>query len=153
MSYETEETSAVIYELELPIAASLDRVWDSLVDETNAWWLPDFHMVGADSVVSFDAQAGGQLIERALDGGSLLWYTVQMCMPKKSIHLVGHMAPQWGGPGISMLELALEDADDGTVLTVKDALFGRVSSSGAKTQCEGWELLFGDGLRAFAESR
>ena len=153
MSYETSETCAVKYELELPIQARSDVVWKSLVEETNAWWLPDFHMVGANSVVSFDAQAGGQLLERSTDGGSLLWYTVQMCLPKKSIHLVGHMAPAFGGPAISMLELALEDKDGGTLFIVREAIFGDTSESGAKCQSEGWELLFGDGLRKFAESK
>ena len=151
MTIETDETRTVKYELEIPIQASVDKVWAALVDETNAWWLPDFHMVGEDSVVSFDAQAGGQLIERSANGGSLLWYTVQMCVPKQSVHMVGHMAPQYGGPGISMLELALEDNDGGTLFTVRDAMFGSVTEATAKTMSEGWELLFGDGLRAFVE--
>ncbi|MFT5285980.1 MAG: hypothetical protein ACI8TQ_002148 [Planctomycetota bacterium] len=151
MSFETEPTQTVKYELEVPIQAPVDKVWSTLVDETNAWWLPDFHMVGADSIVTFDAQAGGRLVESSADGGSLLWYTVQMVVPKEWIHLVGYMAPPWGGPGISMLELALEDHDGGTLLTIKDAMFGAVSEATAKTMSEGWELLFGDGLRAFVE--
>jgi len=153
MSYETGETCTVKYELELPIRASVEVVWKSLVDETNAWWLPEFHMAGPESVVSFDANAGGLLVERAEDGSSLLWYTVQMCVPKQSIHLVGHTAPQWGGPALSMLELALEDADGGTLFIVREAIFGNTSESSAKCQSEGWELLFGDGLRKHAESR
>jgi len=152
MSVETSETRTVKYELEIPIRASVDDVWKSLVDGINTWWLPDFHMVGADSVVSFDAVAGGQLVERSEDGGSLLWYTVQMCLPKQSIHLVGHTAPAWGGPSLSMLELALEDADGGTLFIVREAIFGHVSESTAKGQSEGWELLFGDGLRKHVES-
>jgi len=38
------------------IDAPRERVWQALVDETNAWWLPDFHMVGEGSVVTLGSQ-------------------------------------------------------------------------------------------------
>lgn len=152
MSATSMETRALSYELEVPVAAPRDAVWIALVDETNAWWLPDFHMVGTDSVVSFDARAGGQLIESTPAGGSLLWYTVAMCTPGESLHLVGHIAPEWGGPATTMLRLSLEERDGGTVLKVTDALFGNVSEGSAAAQEEGWLALFGDGLKNHVEA-
>ena len=139
------------YELEIQIAAPRERVWQALIDDTNAWWLPDFHMVGEDSIVSLHARAGGHLIESKADGSSLLWYTVHMCVPEKSLHLTGFMAPEWGGPATTMLELSLEETDTGTQLLVRDALFGHITESVAKSLKEGWGKLFRQGLKVHAE--
>ncbi len=151
MSSETLPVQTLKYELQIPIDAPKAVVWKALTEETNAWWLPDFHMVDADSVVSLQARAGGQLIESKADGGSLLWYTVQMCVPGESIHLVGFMAPEWGGPATTMLELSLQENDGGTMLMVRDALFGQVTESTAKSLEDGWGKLFGQGLRGHVE--
>ena len=89
-------------------------------------------MVGADSVVRFEPTAGGHLVEEPAGGGSLLWYTVQMATPEESLYLVGHTAPDFGGPTTSMLKLSLEENGDGCVLRVSDSLVGtspnRISS-------------------------
>ena len=151
MSSETLPVQALKYELQIQIAAPKAAVWQALTEETNAWWLPDFHMVGEDSVVTLEARAGGHLIESKADGGSLLWYTVHMCIPGQSLHLVGFMAPEWGGPATTMLELSLEETDTGTQLVVRDALFGQVTKSVAKSLEEGWGKLFGQGLKQHAE--
>lgn len=151
MSVETLTTQATKSELEVAIQAAPDRVWSSLTMHTNAWWLPDFHMVGPGSVVELDARAGGGLVEHTEGGGSLLWYTVQMCQPGRSLHLIGHLAPEWGGPAVSMLELTLEEDGEGTRLRVRDALLGTVTEETARCQRDGWQALFGTGLRAHAE--
>ena len=151
MSSQNLPVQVLKYELQIPIDASKAKVWKALTEETNAWWLPDFHMVGEDSVVSLQARAGGQLIESKAGGGSLLGYTVHMCDPGQSLHLVGFMAPEWGGPATTMLELSLEETDTGTRLVVRDALFGHVSESTAKSLEEGWGKLFGQGLKEHVE--
>ena len=145
------ETHAVTYELEVAIDAGVDEVWRALVERTDAWWLPDFHMVAAGSNVRLDARAGGGLVETDPEGGSLLWYTVQMVVPGRSLHLVGHLAADYGGPATTMLKLALEERDGGTVLSVQDSLVGRVSEDTAASLRAGWEQLFGEGLKAFVE--
>ena len=151
MSSRTLPVQVLKYELQIPIDASRARVWQAMTEETNAWWLPDFHMVGEDSVVSLEARAGGHLIESKADGGSLLWYTVHMCVPEQSLHLVGFMAPEWGGPATTMLELSLEETDTGSKLVVRDALFGHVTEAAAKSLEEGWDQLFRQGLKEHVE--
>lgn len=145
-------TRAAKYELEIPIQAPVEIVWKALTEDTNAWWLPDFHMVGKGSVVTLDARAGGQLIETQPDGGSLLWYTVQYCKPGEALYLVGYVAPDWGGPATTMLKLALEEHDGGTRLAVSDALFGCIEDSGVQSLHEGWTQLFTDGLKKHVEA-
>jgi uncharacterized protein YndB with AHSA1/START domain len=147
----TSDVCSKLVNLQIHIDAPPERVWSALVDEIDAWWLPDFHMVGADSALSLDATAGGALIERRADGSSLLWYTITMVRSGESLHLVGHMAPEWGGPATSMLSLKLEADDTGTLLIVQDALTGAIKDSMGESTEQGWRQLFGDGLKAHVE--
>jgi uncharacterized protein YndB with AHSA1/START domain len=140
------------YDLEISIDRPRDRVWKALVAETNTWWLPSFRMVGAASVVSFHAEAGGHLIEKLESGGSLLWYTVHMVQPGKSIHMVGQSFPEWGGPVTTMLSLAIEDRDGGCKLVVRDAHIGKTTDSHIGSLREGWAELFTKGLKQHCEA-
>jgi uncharacterized protein YndB with AHSA1/START domain len=127
------------------------ETWRALTDDVNTWWLADFHMLSPDSVVSFEARAGGALLEQGTDGRSLLWYTVQMAVPNESLHLVGHIGPDWGGPATSMLSLTLETRGVETVLSVRDALFGHTTDELVDSLCNGWRQLFTDDLKAHLE--
>jgi len=126
-------------------------VWRALCDETDLWWLPDFHMVGAGSRVTLEPRAGGHLREEGPDGASLLWYTVLQCRPGEALDLVGHVASQYGGPATTLLSLALEERAGATTLRVTDALVGRVSDETLGALEAGWRQLFGEGLKGHAE--
>ncbi|MFK7767382.1 MAG: hypothetical protein AB8B55_09190 [Mariniblastus sp.] len=141
------------YELEIEIQAPRDRVWKAIFEETNLWWLPDFHVVGPDSVVTFDPAVGGRgLVEETPDGGGLLWYSVQMCMPSDfKVYLIGHLAPEWGGPATSSLKLALIESESGCIFQVTDARHGNVDEKQVQSSLDGWLQLFTDGLKSFVE--
>ncbi len=146
------EAGVAQYDLEIEIGADTGRVWEALTVEINAWWLPDFHMVDPKSVLTFDARAGGHLIEEIPGGGSLLWYTVHWINSgEKTIHMVGQIAPDWGGPATSFLRLVLNERDDGCVLLVSDAHHGNIDDNNLKNLQEGWSALFSDGLKRFVE--
>jgi len=138
-------------ELEIAISAPQSRVWEAMTEETNAWWLADFRALGEGSTVTFDAKPGGCLVENTPDGGGLVWYSVQMAQPGKALYLVGHTAPDWGGPTLSMLKLSLEASAEGCTLRVSDSLVGRVSEQQASSLESGWAQLFGQGLKAYVE--
>lgn len=142
------------YELEFAIQAAPDRVWYAIVEETNSWWLPDFHIVGADSEVKLQAHAGGGLIEQVQDGGSLLWATVQMSRPDQfTLYLLLHTAPDWGGPITSNLKLAVEEAgDQSCVLKVTDGLIGHFDDESIEQIQHGWTRLLVDGLKKYVET-
>ncbi len=150
----TLASGCIQYELEIAIAASTDRVWKAIFDETNVWWLPDFHMVGKGSVVTFDPTPGGSgLVEKRDGGGGLLWYHVQCCLPQEyKVYLVGYVAPDWGGPFVSHLKLALEEAATGCILKVTDALHGKIGLEGVQSLQDGWSGLFAEGLKEFVEN-
>jgi hypothetical protein len=50
-----------------------------------------------------------------------------------------------------MLKLGVEARGKGSVLIVSDSLVGNVSEQSAAAQAEGWQQLFGEGLRSLAE--
>ena len=80
----TTSASCCAFELEIAIDAPRQRVWDALLKETNAWWLPDFHVAGADSVVALDPRPGGRgLTEDTPAGDCLQWYSVHMFQPSQ----------------------------------------------------------------------
>lgn len=141
----------ITYQFNVPIERSSADVWNLMINDINEWWMNDFRALGQDSTIALSAIAGGQLIESAADNSTLEWYRVQMVMPKKSIHLVGYLAPDWGGPTSSMLKLAFEDRDTGSTLVVSDALMGNVTAASAKSAEDGWKILFGEGLKKYAE--
>jgi uncharacterized protein YndB with AHSA1/START domain len=153
MSMETlSETRIFKYQFETAIKRDVDAVWSLMTDGINDWWMTDFRALGEGSVMSLRAEMGGGLVESGKTGESLEWYRVQMCMPGKSIYLVGYMAPDWGGPTVSMLKLALEPKDGASLLTVSDALMGNITESSIKSAQSGWETMFRDGLKAHAEA-
>lgn len=146
------EASVAGYELEVEIAGPPDRVWRAIFEDINAWWLPDFHMIGPGSVVQFEARAGGGLVEELEGAGSLLWCTVHWIRPaERVVYLVGHLAPDWGGPACSHLKFAVESRGQGSVLKVTDSHFGHISQSNLASLQEGWNCLFRDGLKRFIE--
>lgn len=146
------EAGVASYELSVEIDASPEQVWKALIDETNAWWLPDFHMVGAGSTIAFEPRAGGGLIETLPDGGSLLWCTVHWIRPaERVIYLVGHSAPDWGGPYTSHLKLTVEARGMESLLKVTDAHTGNIDDKNLESLHSGWTTLFTDGLKRYVE--
>ncbi len=150
----TTPASCVQYELEIEIEASCERVWKAIFEEVNFWWLPDFHMAGEGSIVTFDPAPGGRgLVENVEGGDGLLWYQVHFYQPNEfKVYLVGFIAPDWGGPATSHLKLALDPSDRGCVLRVIDAHQGNVDPKTVQSLSSGWAQLFTDGLKEFVEN-
>ncbi len=141
----------VQYEFDVAITASPSRVWRALTDQINAWWLPDSHVLGPDSVVTLEATAGGRLLE-VRGAASLLWYTVLAVAPEESISLAGYCTPDWGGPYTTLLTLKLSPSVGGTRLLVEDALYGLAGDKQAESMMSGWKRLFEEGLRKLVEA-
>lgn len=146
-----EPAGVVRYRLEIVVEAPLPRVWQALTRELADWWLPSFHILGEGSRVTFEAEAGGKLLERHPNGASLLWYTVNMVVPEQSLHMVGHSMPDWGGPSTTLIQFAVEERGNATALIVSDCLYGHVSEAHVTSLREGWTELFTDGLKRHVE--
>jgi hypothetical protein len=145
------DAKIIKYQFEVPIECKAADIWDLLINNIDAWWMDDFRALGEGSKVELSPKVGGQLIETGPDGSSLEWYRIQMISPGTSLYLVGYMAPDWGGPTISMLKLLIEDRDDGSALIVSDALLGNVTEKSLSSVEGGWKTLFTEGLKGLAE--
>lgn len=140
------------FELEVELDVAPERAWNALIEDIDAWWLPDFRATGERSVVRLEARAGGALVETAPDGTELVWYRVQMVKPGSTLYLVGHTAPDWGGPSVSMLKLVVSARKGGSRLSISDSILGRVDEAQIATLTEGWRRLFETGLKQHAEA-
>ena len=54
----------------------VDRVWQAILDEPDAWWVSELRCVPGGSKIVFDPRAGGTFVEQNDAGGGLLWFTV-----------------------------------------------------------------------------
>lgn len=146
------KAGAARIELEVSIEAPVEAVWRALVDEPNAWWVPDMRCVAGDSKIAFEPKAGGHLIEENFSGGSLLWFTVIAIEPQRSLNLAGSLAPPFGGPCQAFLLIELEGRDSSTLVKIVNTMHGHVDESSLEPTSSGWRLLFEDGLKKFVET-
>ena len=127
------------------------RAWKAMTAELGKWWPESYLCAHESKGIRLETKLGGRLFETDGKRGGLVWYTVNMIDPGRSITMVGHCGPPFGGPSTSILKLSLAGTRTTSMLTVNDELFGRVSPSMAKSILTGWEYLFGQGLQAYIE--
>ena len=148
----TADVRCAEYEFSILINASVQRVWKGLTGQLSSWWLPDFHMLGPDSLVTLEPRAGGRLFEQ--NGASeLLWYTVLAISPEVSLDLAGYCTADFGGPSTTLLSIRLATEKTGTRLTIRDSLLGHVTDGHAESLRSGWKQLFTEGLKYFVEKQ
>ena len=147
------DTKIAKYEFSVPIRCPVEQLWSILADEIDAWWPSDFRALGEGSTLSLSLAPSGALLETDKNGGYLEWFRVQMVSPSDTLYLVGYLAPDWGGPTVSMLKLAFAQSDEGSILTVSDALMGNVTQKSANSALVGWKQVFGGGLKTYAETQ
>lgn len=138
-------------EVEIDIAAAPARVWKAITEEATKWWRRDFCVNGAASGFVFEAKVGGRVFEDWGEGAGVLWFTILALDPGRSLDLVGHVTPAFGGPSISHVRLELEARGKATRLKISDASWGHVAGA-CEEKAGGWKLLFGDGLKPWIES-
>lgn len=136
-------------ELEVPIAASRATVWDCMINQIAIWWRQDF-LVNTNARFVLEPRVGGLLYEDTGDGHGFVWYVVHGIEKERSLYLIGHMRPPYGGPTTSMLLITLEDAPGGTLLKLSDCEMGKVSETHTRNLDDGWQLLFAE-LKRLAE--
>jgi DNA-binding transcriptional ArsR family regulator len=142
---------AVQIDLEIAIKAKPQRVWQALVEETSRWWLKDFYSRPEAKGFIIEPRLGGHAYEDCGESGGQVWYTVVGLEPHKSLSLLGHLIPAFGGPAMTMLQLRLVAKGKGTTLQLSDAILGKVGEGKLTQTRDGWRMLFEDGLRAYVE--
>jgi uncharacterized protein YndB with AHSA1/START domain len=139
--------------LEVVIDAPRERVWKSLVLETDRWWLKDFYATQQPQGIYLEPRPGGRLYELGEGDAGVLWYTVIEVAPPEVLSLSGDLAPPYGGPATSLVRLQLEEINARqTRLKLRDSLFGVVNRQTEESIEKGWRALFGEGLKPHAEA-
>ena len=140
-------------DLEIPIAVPRTRVWEALVNETSSWWPKGLYAGANPKGFHIEAKLGGRMFEDWGDGAGLLWYTVVALDPPDSLQLAGHVSEAFGGPATSQIRIALDDSEEGTILSLRDDLVGAVTNEALEKIRGGWRALFEKALKNYAEGR
>ena len=97
----------------------------------------------------FEVKPGGRLYEDAGNGNGLVWYQVIALNAPNSITMSGFIAPPFGGPATSLLNISFSSRNkSATVMEVTDSTFGCLEEA---TTLEGWRQLFEGGFKAWIE--
>jgi len=92
------------------------------------------------------------MYEDAGEEEGLVWASVIGIDSPNSLQLKGQLSPKFGGPAISFMKIQLEDSEDATLLKITDTIFGNISENLQKSLTEGWQAIFEEGLKPYAES-
>lgn len=141
--------------IKVEIASSRDEVWQAMVHEIGKWWREDFLVCAGSRGMDLEPRVGGLLFETAeAEGSGFVWGQVIRFEPSDHLAYTAQLAPPWGGPAHSIVQIALSENEGGTLLTLSDALVGHLSAELLQSLEDGWLQLFGDGgLKSYLEGK
>ena len=146
---ETAITSAT-HRLSLEIARPQAAVWKAFTGEIHSWWPKDFYATESPHRIVFEVKPGGRLYEDSGKGNGLVWYHVIAVDAPNSITMSGFIAPPFGGPATSLLNVSFSAKGKGaTAMEVTDSTFGCLADTSATK--EGWRMLFEGGFKKWIE--
>jgi uncharacterized protein YndB with AHSA1/START domain len=148
---EVEDAKTATLRLEFPIEAPVERVWEAILNETSRWWDQEFVALPGSKGVTLEPRLGGRLYEQTEDGRGLVWAQVIGIDPGRSIDFLGVMTPAFSGPTTTMVQLAIETSEGGTVLRLTEGLVGRVTDEVVANMTAGWTFLMGTKLKGYVE--
>lgn len=137
--------------LSIPINASIDHVWNCLLHDVNSWWRHDFYTSEKTKEFIIEPKVGGRMYEDYGNNEGLLWAEVIVINSPHTLELKGHLTPEFGGPAINFLKISLIEEAGITTLNLTDTVMGDVDEGNKKSLDAGWKLLFGEGLKPYAE--
>lgn len=147
-----DSVSVATHRLTLEIARPQATVWKAFTGEIHSWWPKDFYATESPQRIVFEVKPGGRLYEDSGKGNGLVWYQVIALNAPNSITMSGFIAPPFGGPATSLLNVSFSArSNSATTMEVTDSTFGCLRDIDATA--EGWRLLFEDGFKAWVEGK
>jgi len=137
-------------ELEIEIAASPEKVWKALMEDTTFWWPKSFYTGPKAKGFHIEPRLGGRAYEDWGNNTGVIWFQVFALNPPHSVDLQGCMAVPYG-PAHTLLHLELVARGAATVLKVSDSTIGFTKGGGDGSKLAGWRELFEDGLKKYVE--
>lgn len=144
--------STVNIKLSVSIKAPQDHVWKCLLHDINKWWPRDFYTSTKTQKFLLEPKVGGRMYEDYGNDEGLLWAKVIVLEAPHNLELKGHLTPQFGGPAVSFLKLTLTHRDGITTLELTDTVMGVVNESNVNSLESGWQSLFGEAFKEYAQS-
>ncbi len=151
MDTQSKSISITNLNLEIPIKADVNSVWKALTEETGKWWPNEYYTSSKTKNFILEAKLGGLMYEDAGESEGLVWAIVIGINSPSVIQLKGHLSPQFGGPAISFVTIALEEKQNETLLKVEDSVFGYISADLKTRLTNNWQAIFGEGLKNHIE--
>lgn len=106
------------------VSVPAGQVFGTLVNDVAGWWHPSHTFSGDAGNLRIDPRPQGCFCETLPDGGGVRHMTVVYLDPGKTLRLVGGLGPLQGQAVDGALTWALEEGEDGTVVTVTYAVHG-----------------------------
>jgi len=138
--------------VEVLIEAPLERVWKTMVLETSAWWHKDFYTTPDPAGFHIEPRLGGRMYEDWGDGAGQVWGHVNGLREPSYLQVVGDSSKEWGGPSRNIMTWRLEQEGATTRLRLEHSIFGRITPEVEDSLVSGWNQLFRDCLKPFAET-
>jgi len=138
-------------ELAVTIRAQPRKVWKALITETGRWWPKEFFANPGSQGMVIEPRVGGRMFEDGGDGAGVLWGIINVFDPPRGLDIVGFLAPAFGGPATTMIQISLQEVEAGTELRLSDQTWGPISPGLKKSLLEGWRILMEDSLARFVE--
>ncbi len=141
--------------IEVRIDATPEKVWQELTGGIGAWWPSEFYAGGVEGKRSYHLEVtpGGRMYEAWEGGGGVLWGRVATVDPGKTLQIIGHTFPEWGGPSTWFGSWQLSSDAESCVLRFTESTLGRVSNRNLEEKEKGWQFLFGSALKAHVEGK
>ena len=152
MSLTAPTLSAYELRLEIPIKASRAKVWRALIADIGRWWPAHFYSVSGAKNFVIEPHVGGRVYEDRGDGMGGLWATVVLFQPEEKLQWSGDIFPDFGGIGRYFATFTLVEKGKQTILHFHDGGFGILKAGHEDSLRSGWQELFGEHLRKYAES-
>jgi len=143
---DTESPIAFDIHAEVRIAAPVEIVWRSLVEDVGAWWP---HSFSDEPRITMEPWVGGRFMEE-WDGGSALYALVTHIVTGARLTISGPMGMRGARQYVKTYELAADG--DGTLVTTTASMLGDIDDELRENYTTGGlELL--QALKAHAESK
>lgn len=138
--------------LEITIDAPADRVWRTLTERMGDWWPEEFYAGGSpgERNVILESRPGGRMLEEWAGGGGVVWGNVITVDPGKTLQVLGHVFPDWGGPTQGYMTWILEESQGKTTLRFSESMLGNVTEASLAEKDKGWAFLW-ETLKAHIE--
>lgn len=147
------EFDFVQIDMEIPIAAPPQQVYQAFVEDIAHWWDKGFLMGENSTDIVLEARPGGMLMEVDGQGGGCAWAQVIALYPGRSIRLGIPNGVIWAGAGF--YRLSFEDAGDGTTLLKlrhESTQPRSEKGDGHSGYVYGWNALLVDRLKPYVEN-